>query len=328
MPWKTVIRSPADLVTTPEATRAGFAEQATAKAVAAQPFVERAMALKLAIATINDVEKLIQLTEHRESIVAACGLSIKARGYLKAEEESLIAQSLTMLYERTAALYPEGTSADEIAVAFRQQIVYRYLLTAGDTLGGSMRNYVGAIAAAKLSAAIVDALTAAGYHDVDVSNSAAGKVTRITWESRLIVFDRTPTLRCGDHAVTCNNIDVCVLDISRAVSPLNTALTKVNEKSVLQEPDNYLACGELKGGIDPAGADEHWKTTGSALDRISQVFANCGQHQPNLFFVGGAIASAMADELYNRLSKGDYSFAANLTQATQLQALARWLIAL
>ena len=30
--------------------------------------------------------------------------------------------------------------------------------------------------------------------------------------------------------------------------------------------------GELKGGIDPAGADEHWKTGNSALVRIRKAF--------------------------------------------------------
>jgi hypothetical protein len=118
------------------------------------------------------------------------------------------------------------------------------------------------------------------------------------------------------------------LDISNAASHFNMVVAKDTEMSVLQEPGNYLACGELKGGIDPAGADEHWKTTGSALDRISKDFANCGQHRPKLFFVGRAIESAMAVELYSRLLRGDYSFAANLTQPAQLQSLARWLIAL
>ncbi|HAJ78349.1 MAG TPA: hypothetical protein DCO75_01135, partial [Fibrobacteres bacterium] len=29
---------------------------------------------------------------------------------------------------------------------------------------------------------------------------------------------------------------------------------------------------ELKGGIDPAGADEHWKTAKTAIDRIVSAF--------------------------------------------------------
>jgi len=30
--------------------------------------------------------------------------------------------------------------------------------------------------------------------------------------------------------------------------------------------------GELKGGIDPAGADEHWKTANKALDKMRKPF--------------------------------------------------------
>lgn len=328
MPWKSEISSPADLMTTPEATRAGFAEQAAAKAKLARPYIERARALKAALKTVSNVESLAELTEHRESIVAACGLSIKARGHLKADEETLIRQSLTLLYEQAAAACAEGAPITEIEQEFRRQVLYRYLLTAGDTLGGSMRNYIGAMGSAKVSSALLEALSAAGHHDVDVTRTGTNKVSRIAWDNRIIVFDRTPKLKCSDRTVTCNNIDVCMVDTSRITDASGASLSKEAEKSLLQEPGNYLACGELKGGIDPAGADEHWKTTGSALDRISADFAQCGEYQPKLFFVGGAIASAMAQELYTRLEQGAYSFAANLTQPRQLQALARWLIAL
>ena len=328
MLWKSEIDSPADLVTTSEATRAGFAEQAAAKAQLAKPYIERARALKAALKTVSSVESLLDLTEHRESIVAACGLSTKARGHLKGDEETLIQQSLTMLYEQAAAACSEDAPVAEIEQEFRRQVLYRYLLTAGDTLGGSMRNYIGAMGSAKLSSALLEALSEAGHREVDVARTGAGKVSRIAWDKRLIIFDRTPKLKCGDRTVTCNNIDVCLIDASRLTDSSGGPISKEAGKSLLQNPGNYLACGELKAGIDPAGADEHWKTTGSALDRISADFAQCGEHQPKLFFVGGAIASAMAQELYNRLVQGDYSFAANLTQPRQLQMLAQWLIAL
>lgn len=328
MSWRSEIGNPADLMTTPEATRAGFAEQAAAKAKLAKPYIERARALKSALKTVSSVDSLLELTEHRESIVAACGLSIKARGHLKVDEETLIRQSLALLYEQAVAVCPEDAPVSEIEKEFRRQILYRYLLTAGDTLGGSMRNYIGAMGSAKLSSALLEALSEAGYHDVDVTRTAAGKVSRIAWDNRMIIFDRTPKLKCDDRTITCNNIDACLVDTSRATDSSGEPISKEVEKGLLQEPANYLVCGELKGGIDPAGADEHWKTTGSALDRISADFAQCGEYQPKLFFVGGAIASAMARELYTRLEQGAYSFAANLTQPHQLRALAQWLIAL
>ena len=326
--WESAIGSSADLMTTPEATRAGFAEQATAKAKLARPYIERARALKAALKMISSVESLLELTEYRESIVAACGLSIKARGHLKADEETLIRQSLTLLYEQAAATCSEDATVTEIEQEFRRQVLYRYLLTAGDTLGGSMRNYIGAMGSAKLSTALLEALSAAGHHDVDVTRTGTSKVSRIAWDIRIIVFDRTPKLKCGDRTVICNNLDVCMLDTTRTADSSGGPISKEAEKSLLQEPGNYLACGELKGGIDPGGADEHWKTTLSALDRVNSDFAQCGAYTPKLFFVGGAIAAAMAQELYTRLVRGDYSFAANLTRPYQLQALARWLIAL
>lgn len=328
MSWRTVIASASDLETTREATRAGFLEQVAAKARKADPYIEKALALRDALEAVSDVEKLLQLAEHRESIVAACGLSIKARGHLKADEEALITQTLNLLYMQTVAQYPDGTPDEEIAAAFREQIVYRYLLTAGDTLGGSMRNYVGALGGSTLSTAILEALAEAGYHSVDVGRTKTGKVKRIIWGNRLIIFDQKPTLKGDNGDVICNNIDICALNISNIQDSANIRPAEDALKTALQEPHNYLACGELKGGIDPGGADEHWKTTLAALDRIRQDFELSGPYQPKLFFVGRAIESEMAKQLYSRLSNGEYSFSANLTKPSQLQALARWLITL
>ena len=57
--------------------------------------------------------------------------------------------------------------------------------------------------------------------------------------------------------------------------------------------------GELKGGIDPAGADEHWKTGRAALDRILQTYKN----RIAVIFVGAAIEKAMAEELFTESEK-------------------------
>ena len=49
------------------------------------------------------------------------------------------------------------------------------------------------------------------------------------------------------------NIDIVVL---------NFHSNELNGKTFngINELNNYVLLGELKGGIDPAGADEHWKT--------------------------------------------------------------------
>ncbi len=86
-----------------------------------------------------------------------------------------------------------------------------------------------------------------------------------------------------------NNIDLCLLNCS----PVELAATP----ALFSLPESYLALGELKGGIDPAGADEHWKTARTALIRIQEAFAKHG-FKPHTFFVGAAIEKKMASEIW------------------------------
>src|SRR2546430_13027557 len=75
-----------------------------------------------------------------------------------------------------------------------------------------------------------------------------------------------------------NNVDLCLFNCRHGELQAN-----------LGSPVSYIALGELKGGIDPAGADEHWKTARTALARIQAVFTQSGL-RPHTFFVGAAIA--------------------------------------
>src|SRR5262249_34803199 len=101
----------------------------------------------------------------------------------------------------------------------------------------------------------------------------------------------------------------------------------LSDKGLLDKHDYYLACGELKGGIDPAGADEHWKTAKSALDRVANVFAK-RRKKPHLFFIGAAIEEAMASELFEWLRSGKVAHAGNLTVPLQVERLVSWLVSL
>ena len=90
-------------------------------------------------------------------------------------------------------------------------------------------------------------------------------------------------------------------------------------------PEKFIAFGELKGGIDPAGADEHWKTAQTALTRIKTAFANANL-SPDLFFIGAVIVDSMAQEIWNQLEEGSLKNAANLTDPDQVASLANWLV--
>ena len=83
----------------------------------------------------------------------------------------------------------------------------------------------------------------------------------------------------------------------------------------IKDVNTYIALGELKGGIDPAGADEHWKTANTALNRIRKAFKKM---KPVTFFIGAAIENSMAEEIYKQTLKDKMFFAANLTVEKQL----------
>ncbi len=139
----------------------------------------------------------------------------------------------------------------------------------------------------------------------------------INGKSRTLVYNLTvPTVK--------KNIDICLLDCTQAEIFLDKN-SRLN--SAYHTAEKYLALGELKGGIDPAGADEHWKTANSALDRIRTAFArkNCF---PKTFFIGAAIEKAMAEEIYQQLEMTKLSNAANLTNEQQTVTLCHWLLTL
>ncbi len=140
-----------------------------------------------------------------------------------------------------------------------------------------------------------------------------GPVVRgLSWQSR-----RGPrTLRYNlTVPIVKSNIDVCLFDVTPQERPAKR----------ISGPETYMALGEIKGGIDPAGADEHWKTASTALGRIRAAFAKAG-FTPHTFFIGAAIERRMAAEIWNQLESESLSNAANLNRENQVASLARWLI--
>lgn len=289
------IKQATDLVTTHDAIRKGFLQQAVAKSKAAVPYIARARAFREALSKVESVDTLSEdLPDFKDELAAAAGLSIKGASHLsKGELEKVVTESLRV------------ASAEK---DFRQELVDRYLLTKGDTLGGSMRNWIGSSAGERLVTYLVAALKRKKITPV-VTKSKKNKVQSLQWDTRFLKFDHKPK-------ILGKNIDAILIDTS--------GLKTVTGES-FNEPVRYIAAGELKGGIDPAGADEHWKTANSALDRIRIKFAK-EKKKPVLFFVGAAIESSMAGEIFEQLEKGTLTHAANLNSEEQLKDLADWLI--
>ena len=292
------IKIAADLQTKHEDITNGFLEQALHKTEKAVPFVQTAKTLQSALQSVAKIDDLINNIEIREYLIAACGFSDKAKTKLT---EAELNESIKKVLNNIKKM-----AGDD----FRDEVLYRYLLTRGDTLGGSMRNLTGASAGIKLTNAIVEKLQSSGK-DTSISNTDTGKVRRIAWDRRVLRFDVKPK-------IFNNNIDVVLLKTSEENN-------ESKDKTLLENKSSYVACGELKGGIDPAGADEHWKTANSALSRIREAF---NEHRPSLFFIGSAIEASMAGEIFVQLSDGRLTHAANLNDEDQFDDIVNWLISL
>jgi type II restriction enzyme len=289
------IKSSEDLQTKHKAICDGFLHQAIQKTEVANKFVERAKQLQVALSKTNTLQDVLALEYFKEEIISACGFSEKSKSNLEDKElDDSVKKVLTKLIKDSRK-------------DFREEILYRYLLTSGDALGGTMRNITGSFAGTKFAKKIVKKLKANGYKP-KIKKNVEGKIQRIIWDGRLLMFDVKPEL-------IGKNIDVILL----------YKRTKSDEKELLKDPSKYLVCGELKGGIDPAGADEHWKTANTSLGRIRiKLKKKC----PPLFFVGAAIEASMAEEIFNQLKNGKLAYAANLNEESQLDKLVDWLIKL
>ncbi|MBD2138652.1 hypothetical protein H6F32_13895 [Anabaena sp. FACHB-1237] len=112
-----------------------------------------------------------------------------------------------------------------------------------------------------------------------------------------------------------SNIDVCIFNCDyQQISP-----------SIYKIPHLYIALGEIKGGIDPAGADEHWKTARTALSRIRKAFSGVNL-SPHTFFIGAAIEKRMAEEIWDNLESAKLTNAANMTNDFHISSICHWLI--
>ncbi len=72
--------------------------------------------------------------------------------------------------------------------------------------------------------------------------------------------------------------------------------------------------GELKGGADPAGSDEHWKTATRAFDRILLACERTERPRPPLSFIATILVERVAREAAEWIAEGKLASVYNLTQ--------------
>jgi hypothetical protein len=310
------ITSSTDLVTSREKTRAGFVSLALEKNYLAVPYIEEAKALKALANNVKTPFDLLLVKGLRVGLLTASGLSDKSLNYLTEEDKTLAIKGLIKEF-----LEPAGND-------FIDELVYRYLLTKGDALGGKARNLAGTLGERKFLRSLLSLLNVSGIKytwkdtetnswlpipkdDIDLEKRINGLYWNIEDKNRLMLMNITVPL-------VQKNVDLCIFD----------GIIEEAEKrkgSIINLGNRYIALGELKGGFDPAGADEHWKTANSALNRIRTSF-NKKKLKPKTFFIGAAIENSMAVEIFTQLKNRSLDNAANLTNDEQLTSICDWII--
>ena len=312
-----IIKTSEDLVTSREQTRAGFIAFALEKNRRSTPIIESAKSLKVLATKAKTAKDLLKITDIQPALLTAAGLSDKAVNYFTEEDKI---KAISGLIENF--LEPAGKG-------FVDEVVYRYLLIKGDSLGGSMRNIVGAIAQQKFVRTLLSNLSISDTNYLWLDNktkqwenkpnndfSIEEQLKALSWKNpkgkfRVLAFNL-------NIPIVKNNIDICLFNA-------DTKLYANGE--IVNTPEKILMLGELKGGIDPAGADEHWKTGNTALNRIRESFA---KHNLKIdtSFIAAAIEKKMASEIFAQLQSKTLSNAANLTIDEQLVSYCNWLLKL
>lgn len=315
------IKKAADLVTTHEQTRRGFIEAALEKNRKAEPYIENAKTIKNFAMKASTPYDLVNIPQLRKGLLTASGLSDKSLNHFTEKDKDEAINELIKNF-----LVPAGDS-------FVDELVYRFLLISGDSLGGTMRNLVGAIAQAKF---VRQFLSVLDMRQIDFSImlkedkkrkyklrsmqyreafERADEIAAIKWEHDGI--DKVMFFNTWIKLVK-NNIDICLYDCTSI--PFTNKMAKEHDECAIM-------FGELKGGIDPAGADEHWKTGNTALERIRDAFTSKG-YKIHTSFIAAAIEKKMAGEIFKQLSNKTLSYAINLTYDNQLSDYCEWIITL
>ena len=311
------INSLEDLITTHEETRAGFLAIALEKNMVGDPYVKQALAFKAMVSHTKGPDDFLMMPSIRPFLLTAAGLSEKSLQHLNNEDHTLVIKELIDKF-----LKPAGS-------AYIDETIYRFLLTKGDAVGGTMRNRIGDMGQEKLVRCILSCMNVRGitYEWVDGNNSTFKWLAKrnddtgvektlkaLHWTnshgSRVLGFNMT-------NSIVKKNIDICLYNADKTYYEQG--------KIAKNHPERAIMLGELKGGIDPAGADEHWKTANTALDRIRTSYATKGL-QIQTSFVGAAIERAMAGEIYSQLRSGIMTNGANLTNTNQLVEYCNWLL--
>ena len=204
----------------------------------------------------------------------------------------------------------------------------------GDSLGGSWRNEVGRLAWVEVITPLAVHLHRQGYLG-SISYSLKGAIVESGTEAQGEP-GMVHTLTLTDS--TDLEPELAVLEeqrlVYRELSLRNGNRLLLNRQITWTDPegqahrigpdlfassggDDMLWGGELKGGADPAGSDEHWKTATQAFNRILFACESTGRPKPPLSFIATILVERVAREAAEWIQRGKLESVYNLTQIAE-----------
>jgi hypothetical protein len=201
----------------------------------------------------------------------------------------------------------------------------------GDSIGGAWRNEVGRLAYVEVITPLALHLHRRGYLETIVYR-LKGQVVQADEEQQvdssevheLVISDlidlETILAELEDQRVVYRELRLCngnVLLLNRQITWLDAGGQSYRIGPDLfssSSEDEMLWGGELKGGADPAGSDEHWKTATRAFDRILLACERTNRPQPPLSFIATILVERVAREAADWIEQGKLTSVYNLTQ--------------
>jgi site-specific DNA-methyltransferase (cytosine-N4-specific) len=239
---------------------------------------------------------------------------------------------------------PAAERASEIAVHFNRVVsglltrtgvsshrhIQMLMANLGDSLGGSSRNEVGRVAMALVLRPLIEGLWRRGYLEsitfsvreslipgrgrdkeqtVIISPDLDLEAVLVDAETKFVKYQKVQS-KSGVSMLVDKQIRW--RDKTGKTFEASSDLHSLRHAGATDT--DVLWGAEVKGGADPAGSDEHWKTASTALARAIEAAKQSDHPQPPLSFIGTTIVQTVALEIKAWIERGDLVSAYNLTK--------------
>jgi len=207
----------------------------------------------------------------------------------------------------------------------------------GDSLGGVSRNEVGRIAMTQVIDPLIRYLIPQGRLSAitfslkgrlvspeDDEGSGASGEQRVLTDPEADVealLRRFEEFRVIYHRLDLSNGSRLLMNRQLTWEALEGSTYRIGPDlhSQVGAVDMHWAA-ELKGGADPSGSDEHWKTATQSFQRVLEAAQKTNRPQPKLSFIATILVERVAREAQNWINDGRLTSVYNLTKMYQQES--------